>query len=71
MRCLDHVFLRGAIAVALLAFGGSGALLLPQTAPPPCTTKAAAPVAVSMASIDSARAIGMQRVAARADRQSC
>jgi hypothetical protein len=72
MRCLDHVFLRGAMAVALLAFGGTGALLLPPTATPACTTKAAAaPVAVSMASVDTARAIRTQFVVARIERPSC
>lgn len=29
MRCLQHVLWRGAIALGLLAFAGTGALLLP------------------------------------------
>ena len=53
MRCLDHVFLRGAMALALLAFGGTGALLMPQATPPACRTDAgAASIVVSMASAD-------------------
>jgi hypothetical protein len=63
MRCLDHVFLRGAMAVALLAFGGTGALLLPQAAPTPCTAKAGtAPVAMASASVDMLVASRAQRV---------
>jgi hypothetical protein len=54
MRCLDHVFLRGAMALALLAFGGTGALLLPQAAPPACKADAGdAPIAMSMAAADA------------------
>jgi hypothetical protein len=74
MRCLDHVFRRGAMAVALLAFGGGGALLLPQ-APPACTTgadPAGAPVAVPMASIDTARPAPARLVVlARVERPLC
>jgi hypothetical protein len=72
MRCLDHVFLRGAMAVALLAFGGTGALLLPPTTTPACTTKTGtAPVAMSMASVTAARAIRTHSVVARAERPAC
>ena len=49
MRYLHHVFLRGAMALALLAFGGTGALL-----PPACKADAGdAPIAMSMAAADA------------------
>ena len=40
MRCLRHVFLRGAMAVGLLACGGFGALALPVPAAPACADEA-------------------------------
>ncbi|HZY32768.1 MAG TPA: hypothetical protein VFE75_03305 [Rhodanobacter sp.] len=53
MRCLDHVFLRGAIALSLLALGGTGAMLMPQAAPPACKAGAGnAPIAAPLVSID-------------------
>ena len=53
MRCLDHVFLRGAMALSLLALGGTGAMLMPQAAPPACKADAGnAPIAAPLVSID-------------------
>ena len=64
MRCLDHVFLRGAMAVALLGFGGTGALLLPQPTPPACSTRAT-PLPRAMASVDRASVARAQRAPER------
>jgi hypothetical protein len=71
MRCLDHVFLRGAMAVVLMAFGGTGALLLPQAAPPACAAKAAAPMAMSAASAGMPRALLVQPVMAPSRQPLC
>lgn len=71
MRCLDHVFLRGAMAVVLMAFGGTGALLLPQAAPQACAAKAVAPIAMPVASVDMPRALLAQPVVAPTRRPLC
>jgi hypothetical protein len=71
MRCLDHVFLRGAMAVVLLAFGGTGALLLPQATPPACAAKAVAPIAMSVASVDMPRTVFVQPVMAPSRQPLC
>ena len=42
MRCLQHVLWRGAMALGLLAFGGVGAMALPQPATPACVGAALA-----------------------------
>ncbi len=70
MRCLDHVFLRGAMAVALLGFGGTGALLLPQPAPPACPTEAI-PLPGAMASVDALHARHVQPTTAPAGQAPC
>ncbi|MCJ0826610.1 hypothetical protein MQC88_11715 [Luteimonas sp. 50] len=70
MRCLDHVFLRGAMAVALLGFGGTGALLLPEPEPPACQTEVTT-LPRPMASFDALHVERVQPVLAPAHQARC
>jgi hypothetical protein len=52
MRCLDHVFLRVAMALSVLALGVTGSMLMPLAAPPACKADAGnAPIAAPLVSI--------------------